>query len=779
GLTSPVSKLHITTGGGQFNTIALRLEGDYTSGGNYQQFDFSRNADGAPVTGFRSVFDVGGLWSLDFYGSNSGSAFNQHILRMQGDGKVGIGTSSPVSALDVVGNVNLSGAISLNGSTGTNGFLLSSTGTGPSQWIDPNNILPSGATAWTKSGSVIFNTSLSDNIGIGTSSPGKLLGADRYLTLSGTDLGTSNLTASFELVGNIGTTNTMASKIDLLGLDFTSAVIPRARVEARSGNGVTLAGQLLFYTNSNGSAANLTERMRIREGGEVGIGTSGVVGSLLSIGASNQFQVSSTGNLVRVNNVAYSWPAANASGFLSNNGSGTLSWSSAGILAGGTSSYIPKWTSASSLSSTSLLFDNGTTVGINTATPSASSKLHVVGSGNGSTLLVDDNSITNGSVLYLSSTATTGTASSSSRMITIDRSGANANASHIAYGLQSTITNSGTTSTNIAGFFSASGATNNYAIIVPSTGGRVGFGTTTPSHPLTISSNTGGATLQSIRSFATSAFGNSLAFQKGRGTESSPVAVNSGDGLGYIDFFGHNSINGSMQLGASIFAEAAQTFTVSNAAGSNLVFSTAPLSTSGAIERMTVYYNGAVGIGTTSAPATAKLKVEGDVEIPATNEYTYSAAKTKYFNVSPATFSLYNISTSSPGIKNMSLTAGNAIWINGGTLGTNAYFNAPIFLPEGAFVNNLELYVWDNDATYDANAVLYRVTGGSSTATTICTTTNSVGASAAVQTVSGIGGSTVGPSDLFYIRVRTVEEAATNNLRIYGARVTYTITKSD
>ena len=52
------------------------------------------------------------------------------------------------------------------------------------------------------------------------------------------------------------------------------------------------------------------------------------------------------------------------------------------------------------------------------------------------------------------------------------------------YGLWSEVT--GTSTTNIAGYFSTSGSTNKYAIIVPSAGGNVGFGTTSPTANLHI-----------------------------------------------------------------------------------------------------------------------------------------------------------------------------------------------------------------------------------------------------------------------------------------------------
>lgn len=69
----------------------------------------------------------------------------------------------------------------------------------------------------------------------------------------------------------------------------------------------------------------------------VGIGT-GTPQSLLSVGSNSEFRVSSSGNLTRVNDIPYSFPAAQggASTVLTNDGSGNLTWAAGG---GGSSSW--------------------------------------------------------------------------------------------------------------------------------------------------------------------------------------------------------------------------------------------------------------------------------------------------------------------------------------------------------------------------------------------------------------------------------------------------------
>lgn len=103
----------------------------------------------------------------------------------------------------------------------------------------------------------------------------------------------------------------------------------------------------------------------------------------------------------------------------------------------------------------------------------------------GTTQLLTTSSITTGKLLSLVSTSTGANAFS---LLNITSSGANANSSRTATGANISVTNTGTTSTNIGLNVVASGATNNYAALFD---GRVGIGTTTPAYPLHVKMPTG------------------------------------------------------------------------------------------------------------------------------------------------------------------------------------------------------------------------------------------------------------------------------------------------
>jgi hypothetical protein len=78
-------------------------------------------------------------------------------------------------------------------------------------------------------------------------------------------------------------------------------------------------------------------------------------------------------------------------------------------------------------------------------------------------LTLSSSSISTGSINKIISTSTVGNAA---KGLEINISGANSTASKTVYGIYSSVINTGTTSTNVSGCFSASGATTNYAIQV-------------------------------------------------------------------------------------------------------------------------------------------------------------------------------------------------------------------------------------------------------------------------------------------------------------------------
>jgi hypothetical protein len=128
----------------------------------------------------------------------------------------------------------------------------------------------------------------------------------------------------------------------------------------------------LVFCTANSEDADNSERMRINNDGDVGIGTSS---PLFKLDVNGSFNA----NSVRVND-AFTFPTADGSNgqTLVTDGAGTVSWTSGGGGVGGTgtSDYVARWTSSNVLG-TGVIYDNGTNVGIGTASPSK--KLEVNG----------------------------------------------------------------------------------------------------------------------------------------------------------------------------------------------------------------------------------------------------------------------------------------------------------------------------------------------------------------------------------------------------------------
>jgi len=90
-----------------------------------------------------------------------------------------------------------------------------------------------------------------------------------------------------------------------------------------------IAGSLALGTYGGATAAP-TNGLIVS--GSVGIGNSAPT-SLLSVGSASQFQVNTSGNIVKLNNITTSFPSSQgaANSILTNDGSGNLSWSTSNV----------------------------------------------------------------------------------------------------------------------------------------------------------------------------------------------------------------------------------------------------------------------------------------------------------------------------------------------------------------------------------------------------------------------------------------------------------------
>ncbi len=187
---------------------------------------------------------------------------------------------------------------------------------------------------------------------------------------------------------------------------------------------------------------------------------------------------------------------------------------------------------------------------------------------------------------------------------------------------------------------------------------------------------------------------------------------------------------------------------------------------------------GNVGIGTVNPNAKldvdGNLRVAGDITIPSGSDYSYATTKTKNLNIPHAAFQLIPVNgTSTAGISTTSIS--NGLWVNGGTSGIDAIFDAPINLPIGAIVTGITVWVRDNTSSYEVAADLVEINGITHTVLTSLSGTGVVAtpgdtfitATSLSHTISGIRS--------YYLRFRTKEN--NGNLRIYNARIAYTIDK--
>ncbi|RMG76877.1 MAG: hypothetical protein D6707_11820 [Bacteroidetes bacterium] len=192
----------------------------------------------------------------------------------------------------------------------------------------------------------------------------------------------------------------------------------------------------------------------------------------------------------------------------------------------------------------------------------------------------------------------------------------------------------------------------------------------------------------------------------------------------------------------------------------------------GYFELGNVYIADSLGIGTTSP--TEKLDVNGNVIIPGTNDYKYSSPKTRYYSVPANTF------TSERGSSYDVNYVSGAAYVPNGVIGVTAYLEAPVNLPDGAQITQVDFILEDN-SVYDFSTVQIwakNLNDGSTAYRSVTPTTGTY----AIQPFS-ITSFVSFPNTIdnnqyaYYLRVGTIQ--TDNKLLLHGVRIIYTVTKAD
>jgi Chaperone of endosialidase len=113
---------------------------DSNLGSFFVNSGYSLNAEDNIITGLSIGSST--LPSLSFFGDEDTGIYSPSVntlslstagverLTVSSSGNVGIGTTTPTEKLSIAGDINLTGALKVNGNAGTSGFVLQSTGSG-------------------------------------------------------------------------------------------------------------------------------------------------------------------------------------------------------------------------------------------------------------------------------------------------------------------------------------------------------------------------------------------------------------------------------------------------------------------------------------------------------------------------------------------------------------------------------------------------------------------------------------------------------------------------
>lgn len=369
---------------------------------------------------------------------------------------------------------------------GANGYVLSSTTAGVWSWVNPSTL---GSSIYTGSGTIASGTNATitaaSTFGINYSSTDPaILFADATGSILLQDSSTVNqisllstgvtLTATGNNIIMSSTGTLFNTKADFQNAFLLSSDASPTQITANQNdyNPATLATVSRLRLDAS-AAWDITGLQGGADGRVIvidNIGSFAITLKNSDTGSSSANRFLFTADLVL---------AANESVTLVYDGTSTK-WRAAGVgrvtASGGGSST---WNGITNPTGTqSLTFDDGelTAWTINSDTET----FHTYTANSlttGKLVQLNSSSLTSGSLLDINVTGT-GAASNTQKGLNISTSGANASSTQTTYGGYISNTHTGTSSTNVGLYSTASGGTNNYAAIFEA--GRVGIGTTAP-----------------------------------------------------------------------------------------------------------------------------------------------------------------------------------------------------------------------------------------------------------------------------------------------------------